>query len=547
LIVLRGDEVFALRVMKSLKHVLLPCVAFLLASCYETKQEITLNPDGTGKMRLESSFQNVNIGNQDDSPEEALQAAVGRIVNDSKGVDVWDDVSFKQLDDGRVHFAGTAYFKKIESVEIPNLGMFDFKWTHDAAGKGNLSVVMNKSDEPDEEKQEQPKLTDEEKAKKIKEERAKFQQSKPMMAAMLGGLKQTVDFRLPGNIVESSNFKRGPLGTLGLTFEGGKMIEAIDKLMADDEWLGKNGFDPQSAPEMDNEFCGLIFGEKAPVSATATGAKQPLFDYAAETAAARKGMEALQKKLGGVSIAAPAQGGQIKSIKVVGARIAREVDKKLDLRPFHQEPGYTLSVLVEFPGSILDITDKSVIESAFAGDGSSLIKGNRDWDRRLGFPKLSADQASAIFDVELKMPPPGVRGIKEIAGVLQYRVSMATKETDLGPMELKTGSKSDELGASIEEIKDGWKEGTKEMELKLKLKPADLKAVHLVENGVKTELKRSGYSGGGNTTVFTFQIDGDLPEKASLIVETYDKIQTFDAPFTLENLSLLGEPIGPGA
>ena len=532
--------------MKSLKHVLLPCLAFLLASCYETKQEITLNPDGTGKMRLESSFQNFNIGNQDASPEEALQAAVGRIVNDSRGVDVWDDVSFKQLDDGRIHFAGTAYFKKIEAVEIPNLGMFDFKWTHDSAGKGNLSLTMKKSDDP-EEKKEQPTLTAEEKAKKIKEERAKFQQAKPMMSGMLGGLRQTVDFRLPGNIVASSNFKRSPLGTLSLTFEGSKMIEAIDKLMADDEWLGRHGFDPQSAPEMDDEFCGLIFGEKAPVSASVTGANQPLFDYAVETTAARKGTEALQKKLGLVSIAAPAQGGQIKSIKVVGARIAREVDKKLDLRPFHQEPGYTLSVLVEFPGSILDITDKSVIESAFAGDGSSLIKGNRDWDRRLGFPKLSADQASAIFDVELKMPPPGVQGIKEISGLLQYRVSMATKETDLGPMELKTGSKSGELGASIEQIKDGWKDGTKELELKLKLKPTDLKAVHIVENGVRSELKRSGHSGGGNTTVFTFQIEGELPEKASLIVETYDKIQTYDAPFTLENLSLLGEPIGVGA
>jgi hypothetical protein len=71
--------------------------------------------------------------------------------------------------------------------------------------------------------------------------------------------------------------------------------------------------------------------------------------------------------------------------------------------------------------------------------------------------------------------------------------------------------------------------------------------VHLVENGIRTELKRSGYSGSGNTTVFTFQIEGELPAKASLIVETYDKIQTFDAPFTLENLSLLGDPIGPGA
>ena len=36
-------------------------------------------------------------------------------------------------------------------------------------------------------------------------------------------------------------------------------------------------------------------------------------------------------------------------------------------------------------------------------------------------------------------------------------------------------------------------------------------------------------------------------KKPPLIVETYDKIQTFDAPFTFENLSLLGEALGPGA
>lgn len=531
--------------MKSFKCVLLPCLAFLLASCYETKQEITLNPDGTGKMRLESDFQNVHIGNQDESPEEALQAAAGRIINNSKGVDVWDDVSFKLLDDGRMHFSGTAYFTKIESVVIPNLSMFEFKWTRDDSGKGNLSMVMKKSDQSA--KKEQTPLNDEDKAKKIKQERAKFQQAKPMMTAMLSGLRQTVDLRLPGKIVASSNFKQSPQGTLSLTFEGGRMIEAIDQLMADDEWLGKYGFDPQKAPEMDDKLCGLLFGETAPVSASVTAATRPLFDYAAETAAARKGKEALQKKLGGVSIAAPAEKGELKSIKVVGARIAHELDKKLELRPFHQEPGYTLSVLVEFPGSILDITDQSVIENAIASDGSSLIKGNRDWDRRLGFPNLSADKASAIFDVELKMPAPGVQGIKEIAGVLQYRVSMATKEVDLGELELKAGSKSGELGASIEEIKDGWKEGTKEMSLKLKLKSTDLKAVHLVENGVRTELTKSGHGGGGNTTVFTFQIEGELPKKASLIVECYDEIRTYTAPFTLENLSLLGEAVGPGA
>lgn len=70
----------------------------MLSSCYETKQEFTLNPDGSGKVLHEYSFQNVNLANNENkTPEEALQAAIARIINDSKGVDAWNDVSFKQL------------------------------------------------------------------------------------------------------------------------------------------------------------------------------------------------------------------------------------------------------------------------------------------------------------------------------------------------------------------------------------------------------------------------------------------------------------------
>jgi hypothetical protein len=521
--------------------------AFLLSACYETRQEFTLNPDGSGKLLHECSFQNVNLGNKEESPEDALQAAVARIINDSKGVDAWDDVSFKLLDDGRMWFRGTAYFKKLEALEIQNQSMFTFKWNDIGTGKAELVLNLKKSAEP-KEKKEPAEMTPEERTKKIKAERAKFQQAKPMFSAMLGGLKQTVAFRLPGKVESSSNFKSDSPGVLGLSFEGAKMIEALEKLISDDDWLAKQGFDAQSAPELDAELAGMLFGEKAAISAKISTTAKPLFDYAAGLATAKKGADALQKKLGVLAIASPAEGGELKSIKVVGVRMAREVDKKLDLRPFHQDAGYTFSVLAEFSGSVLDVTDKSVITSATASDGSSLVKGNRDWDRRLGFPKLSADNASVMFDLELKLPAPGVQGIKEVSGVLQYRVAEGTKEIDLGPMELKAGAKATELGAEIKDIKDGWKkDGSKEIELSLKLKPQDLKSVSLVVDGVKTELKRSGYSGMNTTTTFSLQSESALPEKATLIVEIHDKLQTFEAPFRLENLSLLGEALVPGA
>jgi hypothetical protein len=478
----------------------------------------------------------------DDSPE-ALQAAIARVIKGSKGVDAWRDVSFKRLDDGRLWFQGTAYFKNLEELEIPNQSMLAFAWKNQGGGKGELSLNLKKSKDP-KAKPESADLTPEERAKKIKAERAKFQQSKPMFSAMLGSLKQSVTFHLPGKIDTSSNFKATPPGALALAFDGAKMLDALEKLVADDVWLAKNGFDTQDAPTLDNELGGLLFGEKAPVNATVSDATKPLFNYAVEVAAAQKESAKLQKQLGEVSIAPPAKGEPLKSIKVVGARMVSEVDKKLDVRPFSYDAGYTLAVLAELPGSVLDVTDKSAITTATAIDGTSLLKGDRDWDRRLGSPQLSADKASVMFDIELALPSPSVKGLKELSGTLQYRVAGGAKEIDLGLKSLKAGTKGEQLGASIEEIKEGWKkDGSQEMELRIRLEPDDLKSVSLVVEGARTPLERRGSSSSSGITTFTLAAKTAFPETGSIVVEIHDKVQTFDVPFKLENLSLLGAPM----
>jgi len=520
-------------------------LVLLLSSCYETKQEFTLNPDGSGKVIHECSFQNVvSLNNEDPASAEALQAAIARIINDSKGVDAWTDVSFKRLEDGRIWFRGTAYFKKLEELKIPNQSMIELAWKNQGGGRAELGLGYKKA-EKTKPKQDRSKLSAAQRADLVRGERAKFQQTKPMLSAALGAMKQTVSVTLPGKLESSSNFKASAIGTLGLTFEGTKFIEAIEKLAADDAWMEKNGFDTQEAPELDDELSGLLFGEKVPVKAVVSGATKPLFDYAAEVAAALKGAEALQKQLG-VSIAPPAKGDALKSIKVVGVRMAAKLDKKLDLRPFNDDEGYTLAVLAELPGSVLNITDKSKVTQAIASDGSSLLKGDSDWDHRLSFPNLSADKSSVLFDVNLKLPGASVKVIKEVSGTLQYRVAGASKEIDLGLKSLQVGSKGAELGASIEVIKEGWqKDGSQNMELKLRLKPDDLKAAFLVVDGTKTELKRSGYSSSGGITTFTFGHKAAFPQTASIVVEIHDNLKTFDTPFKIENITLLGTPAAP--
>ena len=524
--------------------VLASALALLLSSCYETKQEFTINPDGSGKVRHECSFQSVRLNNEDDTSVEALQAAIAKTMTDSKGVDAWTDVSFKRLEDGRMWFRGTAYFKKLDDLNIPSQSMLELAWKNQGGGRAELGLGYKKS-EKSKPKQDTSKLTAGQRADIIRSERAKFQQARPMLSAVLGTVKQTVSITLPGKVESRSNFKSNPTGALGLTFEGTKLIEALEKLVADDAWLEKNGFDMQSAPELDAELGGLLFGEKAPVKAVVSGATKPLFDYAAEVAAALKGAKALQKQLG-VSIAPPAKGEALKSIQVVGVRMVNPVDKKLDLRPLNDNDGYTLAVLAELPGSVLNITDKSTITQAIASDGTSLLKGDKDWDRRLSFPELSANKASLLFNVELKLPGAAVKGIKEISGTLQYRVAGAAREIDLGLKSLQVGSKGTELGASIEEIKEGWeKDGSQRMELKLRLMPDDLKAAFLVVDGTKTEIKRSGYSSSAGITTFTFGHKAAFPQAASIVVEIHDNLKTFDTPFKIENITLLGTPAAP--
>jgi hypothetical protein len=60
-----------------------------LAGCFETKQEFTLNPDGSGKVVHESKFQTMDLSDGKRGSDKQMKAAVAEIINEAKGVDAW--------------------------------------------------------------------------------------------------------------------------------------------------------------------------------------------------------------------------------------------------------------------------------------------------------------------------------------------------------------------------------------------------------------------------------------------------------------------------
>jgi len=528
------------RTLPSWSAIALVCA--LLASCFETKQEFTLNPDGSGKMVLDTTFPNISMNGQQELSEKVLQGAVADFIKRVEGIEAWRDVSYEWTGDGRVHFKGTGYFADIANLDLDNISMMDFEWKTDG-DKGTLAMKMKEDDDGGGAEKEIAK-DPEERAKQIEQERAQFQQTKPMMAGMLNGMKHTAAFNLPGKAGETINFTSVPDDKVSIQITGEKMISAMESLVNDDEWMKENSFDSQEGPSGNEEMSQALFGNEKPPVANRVSVGEPLFDYAKELKTAQAEFKKLQEELG-PKIAPAAQGEPFESLEVVGVRFVSEVDEGSGLRPFNSEPGYSLSLFGKFSGSVLSMTDGSKLEKAVADDGSDLLPA-RDFKRGIRFPRLSEDRSAVVFEIDLRSPGKEVKSIREISGTVQYTVSEGTKEVDLGFASLKSGESGKELNAKIIEIKDGWnKDGTKNIEIELAVGKGEIKDLVMLEGAKRTVLASRGYSSfGSGTNTFTFEAEGGVPENAKLIAVLYDGIQTYDVPFKLENISLLGISLG---
>src|SRR5580658_3191555 len=120
----------------AIKHVapfILVCLALIfLTGCFDTKEEFTLNPDGSGKVVVESICAPLQLPmneNEKQTPEQKTQGALRSILENVKGVTAWKNVSYEQQQDGRYKFRGIAYFKDINQVEFQNLAIINFTLT----------------------------------------------------------------------------------------------------------------------------------------------------------------------------------------------------------------------------------------------------------------------------------------------------------------------------------------------------------------------------------------------------------------------------------
>jgi len=287
--------------------------AMLVAGCFETKQDVTLNPDQSGKVRVELVMSDMpfTMMPQDDPPDPEMTSkrVAKSILDGSKGIDTWSDVSVERTEDNRTRFTGTAYFKdftamnlqagKMQGVTLEKTAdggmLLRLKPEQPGAPLGRRDTGTAPPAEP--EKQ----MTDEEMQQRLAAERAKWQQMKPMMAMTIGKMKMDAIFRLPGKLVKVEGFQKTSDGGVQFVFDGTKVLEVIDKLMADDSYVRENmlaGKGGMGQPPLGEEAMKQLFGTTGALVAQTQGPAEPQFDYAAEVQAAKAAYPAMIKRLG---------------------------------------------------------------------------------------------------------------------------------------------------------------------------------------------------------------------------------------------------------
>jgi len=277
--------------------------AALVVGCIETKQDYTLNADGSGKVVFELIMGDMpmGFGAETEQPDPELQAKrlVKQLLDGSKGVDAWSDVKVARTEDGRTRFGGTAYFKDFSKLKFQTASMEGLSFTKDDAGGMVLSLEQKGEAKPP--ATPPPPIPEDKMAERLAAERAKYQQVRIMMEAVMAKMKIDLGFLLPGTLAEVSNFRKEPSGAVRIVFEGAKMLAAMDKVMADDAYVRQmmiTGMGTGPGPKMDDNVREMLFGTKGPVRARVTGPFSPRFAFDSEVAVAKAAYPKMIERLG---------------------------------------------------------------------------------------------------------------------------------------------------------------------------------------------------------------------------------------------------------
>jgi len=261
-----------------------------LAGCYERKQQTVLNPDGSGKMLLETDVALPAGGAPGREKPTAL--SFGRqytadLVNSGSGIEAWSDLEISEAADGRAHVAIVGYFSDLNKVRFKAPLELPLQFIWEVQGQeGKVRVERMHQAATD-------KLTAADARDMVKKAQEDYQDKRLAMHTQLDAFMMQIVFELPGEVTQASVFEKDAAnkGRVSFMLDGKKVAAALDTFMANDGALSAMFQKGQDTSANDDLILSSMIGKPGPVEATvkiathdtAKGQEpKPAFDYKTE-------------------------------------------------------------------------------------------------------------------------------------------------------------------------------------------------------------------------------------------------------------------------
>jgi len=237
------------------------------------------------------------------APKDIGKQMALQLLRGTQGVEAWSDLTYEQTSDGKTHLKGTAYFPDLNKLQMS---------AGEAAGGAQASTLVSRKEgndwvievgvttKPPAGPKKAP--TGDLKAA-VQQAQQQWQASKTLMAPLVQDAKIKSTVTVGGTIKEAVGFSKENDNTALMQFNGSKVIEAVDKMMADakglEEAISVSGDamgvfrDPGKMQKMIME--SITDGQGLPRLVVTPGAS--VFDYKAEVAKVTAGQSAELKAL----------------------------------------------------------------------------------------------------------------------------------------------------------------------------------------------------------------------------------------------------------
>ena len=186
------------------------------------------------------------------NPKEELRKFVAAVIGKSRGIDIWKDVTYEILPDGRFHFIGTAYFSNYGDLHFEQLSNNDI--TIERTGAGSLLISL-----PEKESAAADSPTTEAEIRHVADSlRTAFEQARELLSSV-ADIHEVNTYRFAGTMQNVRGFRRGADGSLGVEFDGHQLMRTLDSITAI-EGFWEDAATGGPGKGLDDRMIAAIFG-----------------------------------------------------------------------------------------------------------------------------------------------------------------------------------------------------------------------------------------------------------------------------------------------